>query len=38
MSIAKKALRWTWIKIVTVFALIGFAAVYNDLLHWVTRP
>jgi hypothetical protein len=35
MSIVRKALRWTWITIVTVLALIGFMAVYNDFIAWM---
>ncbi|TMJ92550.1 MAG: hypothetical protein E6G76_00120 [Alphaproteobacteria bacterium] len=37
MSIGRKVLRWTWITIVSVLAVIGLFAVYNDLLHWVLR-
>jgi hypothetical protein len=28
----KKAIRWTFMTIVGIFAFIGFLAVYNDLI------
>jgi hypothetical protein len=34
---ARKLGRWTWMTLLYFFAFIGFAAVYNDILHLLAR-